>query len=63
MYGSLQESIKNQQDVAGKLQSQIKSYQDEINKLMANGYMAEYSTEWFEAQGEACIKRIQTRSC
>ena len=50
MYGSLQESIKNQQDVAGKLQSQIKSYQDEINKLMANGYMAEYSTEWFEAQ-------------
>ncbi len=33
-----------------KLQSQIKSYQDEINKLMANGYMAEYSTEWFEAQ-------------
>ncbi len=30
MYGSLQESIKNQQDVAGKLQSQIKSYQDEI---------------------------------
>lgn len=50
MYGSLQESIKNQQDVAGKLQSQIKSYQDEINKLMTNGYMAEYSTEWFEAQ-------------
>lgn len=50
MYGSLQESIKNQQDVAGKLQSQIKSYQDEINKLMENGYMAEYSTEWFEAQ-------------
>ena len=50
MYGSLKESIKNQQDVAGKLQSQIKSYQDEINKLMANGYMAEYSTEWFEAQ-------------
>lgn len=50
MYGSLQESIKNQQDVAGKFQSQIKSYQDEINKLMANGYMAEYSTEWFEAQ-------------
>lgn len=50
MYGSLQESIKNQQDVAGKLQSQIKSYQDEINKLMANGHMAEYSTEWFEAQ-------------
>lgn len=50
MYGSLQESIKNQQDVAGKLQSQIKSYQDEINKLMANGYMAEYSTEWYEAQ-------------
>lgn len=50
MHGSLQESIKNQQDVAGKLQSQIKSYQDEINKLMANGYMAEYSTEWFEAQ-------------
>lgn len=50
MYGSLQESIKNQQDVAGKLQSQIKSYKDEINKLMANGYMAEYSTEWFEAQ-------------
>ena len=41
MYGSLQESIKNQQDVAGKLQSQIKSYQDEVNKLMANGYMAE----------------------
>lgn len=50
MYGSLQESIKNQQDVAGKLQSQIKSYQDEINKLMENGYMAEYSIEWYEAQ-------------
>lgn len=50
MYGSLQESIKNQQDVAGKLQSQIKSYQDEINKLMANGSMAKWSTEWYEAQ-------------
>lgn len=50
MYGSLKESIKNQQDVAGKLQSQVRLYQDEINKLMENGYMAEYSTEWFEAQ-------------
>ena len=50
MYGSLQESIKNQQDVAGKLQSQIKSYQDEINKLMENGSMAKWSTEWYEAQ-------------
>lgn len=50
MYGSLQESIKNQQDVAGKLQSQVRLYQDEINKLMENGSMAEYSTEWFEAQ-------------
>ena len=33
MYGSLKESIKNQQDVAGKLQSQVRLYQDEINKL------------------------------
>lgn len=50
MYGSLQESIKNQQDVAGKLQSQVRLYQDEINKLMENGSMAKWSTEWYEAQ-------------
>ena len=50
MYGSLKESIKNQQDVAGKLQSQVRLYQDEINKLMENGSMAKWSTEWFEAQ-------------
>lgn len=50
MYGSLKESIKNQQDVAGKLQSQVRLYQDEINKLMENGSMAKWSTEWYEAQ-------------
>ena len=50
MYSSLQESIKNQQDVAGKLQSQVQLYQDEINKLMENGSMAKWSTEWYEAQ-------------
>ena len=50
MYSSLQESIKNQQDVAGKLQSQVRLYQDEINKLMENGSMAKWSTEWYEAQ-------------
>lgn len=50
MYGSLKESIKNQQDVAGKLQSQVRLYQDEINKLMENGSMAKWSTEWYEAR-------------
>lgn len=50
MYGSLKKSIKNQQDVAGKLQSQVRLYQDEINKLMENGSMAKWSTEWYEAQ-------------
>lgn len=44
------QSIKNQQDVAGKLQSQVRLYQDEINKLMENGSMAKWSTEWYEAQ-------------
>lgn len=52
MIKSFQETIQNQKDASGKIQSQVQMYQDEINKLMANGTMAKYSTEWYEAQAE-----------